>query len=99
MRRLTGMGAQVVALRQEGIDAWTAQRRGTCRRRHVGEEQGRIWGKTAPTGGSQLAVTVAHEMVTGRLTHGIGLGGTAVLGQRGENGPRPFFQFNFLLLF
>jgi hypothetical protein len=53
----------------------------------------------APTGGSQLAVTVVQEMVTGWLVRGIGLGSTAALGRHGENGPRPLFQINFLFLF
>jgi hypothetical protein len=35
----------------------------------------------------------------GLLAREIGLGGTVTLGRCGENGPRPFFQFNFLLLF
>jgi hypothetical protein len=53
----------------------------------------------ALTGGPQVAVTMAWEMAIGRLTRGIGPGDTAVLGRRGENDPRPLFQFNFLFLF
>jgi hypothetical protein len=70
---------------------WFAQRRGTRRRRHSSAEQGRILGKTTPTGGSQLAVTMAQEMVTDQLVSGIGPGDIAALGRHGENGPRPFF--------
>jgi hypothetical protein len=43
-RWLPGAGAWVEAVRREGIDAWMAQRWGTCRRRRVALEQGRIWG-------------------------------------------------------